>query len=226
MGYTTELNGIQIQRLKQKLSTRTPTAELELKGVRAYMIGEEGRGTTEIAIVLNIARIHNAILSAFGAVGCISRAFARCRKVGQKPLHSKASYVRTLAKMHAGYRENMLFTFFVSALLGVVEQHQHAYLPRVRNQPDCTVEAHTGSKQGGTFASAADASGEGRHSEEGNCGARRVYGEPGRGWLFGERGHAVQHHKTVSRYECVKYLRRDDECDDTRCVEGDLWKTK
>jgi alkylation response protein AidB-like acyl-CoA dehydrogenase len=128
MGYATELNGIQIQRLKQKLGTRAlPTAELELKGVRAYLIGEEGRGTKEIATVLNIARIHNAV-SAVGFWGRglgISRAFARCRKVGQKPLHGKASHVRTLAKMHAEYRANMLFTFFVSALLGVAEQHQH-----------------------------------------------------------------------------------------------------
>ena len=129
MGYTTELNGVQIQRLKQKLGTRAlPTAELELKGVRAYLVGEEGRGTKEIATVLNIARIHNAV-SAVGFWGRglgISRAFARCRKVGQKPLHGKASHVRTLAKMHAEYRANMLFTFFVSALLGVAEQSQHA----------------------------------------------------------------------------------------------------
>lgn len=129
MGNTTELNGIQIQRLKQKLGTRAlPTAELELNGVRAYLIGEEGRGTKEIATVLNIARIHNAV-SAVGFWGRglgISRAFARCRKVGQKPLHGKASYVRTLAKMHAEYRANMLFTFFVSALLGVAEQSRHA----------------------------------------------------------------------------------------------------
>ena len=129
MGYETELNGISIQRLKQKLGTRAlPTAELELKGVRAHLIGEEGRGTKQIATVLNIARIHNA----FSAVGFwgrglgISRAFARCRKVGQKPLQTKASHIRTLAKMHAEYKANMLFTFFVSALLGVAEQSQNA----------------------------------------------------------------------------------------------------
>lgn len=94
----------------------------------AYLIGEEGRGTKQIATVLNIARIHNAV-SAVGFWGRglgISRAFARCRTVGQKPLYGKASHVRTLAKMHAEYRANMLFAFFVSALLGVVEQSQHA----------------------------------------------------------------------------------------------------
>ena len=138
MGNETELNGIYIQRLKQKLGTRAlPTAELELKGVRAYLIGEEGRGTKEIATFLNIARLHNAA-SAVGFWGRglgISRAFARCRKVGQKPLHSKTSFVRTLAIMHAEYRANMLFTFFVSALLGVVEQSQHAIYHGIKKQP-------------------------------------------------------------------------------------------
>lgn len=135
MGYTTELNGIRIQRLKQKLGTRAlPTAELELNGVHAYLIGEEGRGTKQIATVLNIARIHNAV-SAVGFWGRglgISRAFARCRKVGLKPLSGKTSHVRTLAKLHVDYRANMLFTFFVSALLGVTEQAEQAAYYSVR----------------------------------------------------------------------------------------------
>jgi hypothetical protein len=43
MGYATELKGIQIRCLKQKLSARAlPTAGLELKGVRAYLTGECG----------------------------------------------------------------------------------------------------------------------------------------------------------------------------------------
>lgn len=48
----------------------------------------------------------------------------------------------------------------------------------------------------------------------------------GRGWLFGERGHAVQHRKAVSRCERVEYLGRDDGYDGTRCVEAGLWKNK
>lgn len=129
MGYTTELNGIYIQRLKQKLGTRAlPTAELELKGVRAWLIGEEGRGTKEIATVLNIARIHNAVSAVdfWGRGLGISRAFGRCRKVGTKPLHAKTSYLSSLARQHVEYRANVLFTFFVTALLGVVEQKQDA----------------------------------------------------------------------------------------------------
>lgn len=125
MGYENELNGIHIQRLKQKLGTRAlPTGELELKGVRAYLIGEEGRGTKEIATVLNIARIHNAA-TAMGLWGRglgIVRAFARCRKVGLRPLWEKAAYMRALSKMHVEYRGYLMLTLFIAALLGIAEQ--------------------------------------------------------------------------------------------------------
>ena len=92
------------------------------------MIGEQGKGTKEIATVLNIARIHNAV-SAIGFWGRglgVSRAFARVRKVGLKPLATKVAYVRTLARMHGEYRANVLFTFFVVALLGIAEQKEIA----------------------------------------------------------------------------------------------------
>ena len=56
-----ELNGIRIQRLKSKLGTRAlPTAELELRGTRAWLVGEEGRGVKVIAGMLNVTRLHNA----------------------------------------------------------------------------------------------------------------------------------------------------------------------
>ena len=46
-----ELNGIAIQRMKNKLGTRAlPTAELELKGMRAWLVGEEGRGTKQVTL--------------------------------------------------------------------------------------------------------------------------------------------------------------------------------
>jgi alkylation response protein AidB-like acyl-CoA dehydrogenase len=124
---STELNGIQIQRLKNKLGTRAlPTAELVLKNVRAHLIGEEGNGVREIAMVLNVARVHNAV-TAIGFWGrglSIIRAFARVRKVGLKPLWTKPAFVRSLAKMHVDYRANVLLSIFVASLLGVIEQSE------------------------------------------------------------------------------------------------------
>ena len=81
----TELNGIVIQRLKNKFGTKSlPTAELELSGTRAYLIGEEGRGIQEISTILDITRLYSAV-SAVGYLGrglAIARSFATPRFLG------------------------------------------------------------------------------------------------------------------------------------------------
>lgn len=129
LGNDTELNGISIQRLKNKLGTKAlPTAELELKGVRGWLVGEEGRGTKEIATVLNVARIHNGV-TAIGLWGrglAVVRAFAKVRIIGGRPLWKRTSFMRNLARMHTEYRANVLFNIFVAGLLGVSEQPQIA----------------------------------------------------------------------------------------------------
>ncbi|KAK2779851.1 hypothetical protein FQN53_001281 [Emmonsiellopsis sp. PD_33] len=120
----TEFNGVRIQRLKNKLGTKTlPTAELELKGMRAYLIGKEGQGVKEISTLLNITRVHNMV----GAVGgwarglAISRAFARVRAVGGRLLTDIPAHVRSLAQEHVKYRGEAHLAFFVVSLLGISE---------------------------------------------------------------------------------------------------------
>jgi alkylation response protein AidB-like acyl-CoA dehydrogenase len=55
------MNGIRIQRLKNKLGTHAlPTAELEIKDMRAWLVGEEGKGVKVISTVLNNSRFHNS----------------------------------------------------------------------------------------------------------------------------------------------------------------------
>ncbi|QKX62860.1 uncharacterized protein TRUGW13939_10025 [Talaromyces rugulosus] len=117
----TELNGIRIQRLKNKLGTKPlPTAELELKGMRGYIIGKEGQGVKEISTVLNITRMQN-IVSAVGAWGrglAISRAFARVRTSGGRLLCDIPAHVRGLAQEHVKYWAHMQLAYFIAALLG------------------------------------------------------------------------------------------------------------
>jgi alkylation response protein AidB-like acyl-CoA dehydrogenase len=125
----TELNGISISRLKNKMGTKAlPTAELELKGARAVLLGEEGSGIREISTILNITRVHNAVTSLgfFGRGLAIAKAFAEVREMAGKgkkrslkdvPLHT-----RTLAEMTVPYRANLLFTFFVVYFLGISDQ--------------------------------------------------------------------------------------------------------
>jgi alkylation response protein AidB-like acyl-CoA dehydrogenase len=55
-------NGIKVVRLKKSTGTMAlPTAELELNGMRAWLIGAEGDGIREISTVLNVSRIHNSV---------------------------------------------------------------------------------------------------------------------------------------------------------------------
>lgn len=120
----TIMNGIRPQRLKNKLGTRPlPTAELELNGMRAYLLGKQGQGVREISTVLNITRLYNSV-SAMGGWGrglAVSRAFARVRRIGGRPLIEVPAHARDMAQQHVMYRAYMLFTYFVVALIGAVE---------------------------------------------------------------------------------------------------------
>ncbi|TKA30967.1 hypothetical protein B0A50_01935 [Salinomyces thailandicus] len=124
----TEFNGVFPQRLKNKLGTKAlPTAELELKGMRAYLLGKEGSGTKEISPVLNVTRVHNAIGSV-GGLGrglAISRAFARVRRaLGSRLLTDVPAHVRGMAHQHVEYRGHNMMAFFVAYLLGITEQDE------------------------------------------------------------------------------------------------------
>lgn len=55
------MNGISIQRLKNKMGTKAlPTAEVEVKAMRAWLVGDEGRGVPVISSLLNVTRLYNA----------------------------------------------------------------------------------------------------------------------------------------------------------------------
>ncbi|MGH9381133.1 MAG: acyl-CoA dehydrogenase family protein [Thermoanaerobaculia bacterium] len=100
------LRGIRILRLKDKLGTRAlPTAELELDGAPASLIGERGRGVATIASMLNITRLWNAAC----AVASIRRGlalagdYARCREAFGRALSEHPLHVATLADLQAEY---------------------------------------------------------------------------------------------------------------------------
>ncbi|OJD14766.1 hypothetical protein AJ78_04916 [Emergomyces pasteurianus Ep9510] len=120
----TELNGVRIQRLKNKLGTKTlPTAELELKGMRGYLIGKEGEGVKEISTILNITRVHNmgGAVGGWGRGLAISRAYAKVRIARGKLLADMPAHVRALARDHVMYRGLVHLAHFVASLLGISE---------------------------------------------------------------------------------------------------------
>ncbi|KAF3080387.1 hypothetical protein TWF102_002199 [Orbilia oligospora] len=118
-------NGVRIVRLKDKLGTRAlPTAELELKDMKGYLVGEEGKGVKYISTMLNITRVHNAVSSvSFWRRGlAIVKAFAKVRKTQNKELWKIPLHLSGLAKMEVQFRANMQLTYFTVALLGFDEQ--------------------------------------------------------------------------------------------------------
>ena len=119
------MNGVRIVRLKDKLGTKAlPTAELEIAGMRAWLVGEEGKGTKEISRVLNVTRIHTAVgQGGYWSRGlAVSRAFAGVRMVGDGGLLAgNAQHVRWMAGETVKCWAAMALSFFGVALLGVSE---------------------------------------------------------------------------------------------------------
>jgi alkylation response protein AidB-like acyl-CoA dehydrogenase len=121
----TKLNGIRIQRLKNKMGTKgLPTAELELKGARGWILGEEGKGVQEIVTILNITRLYTAAgsVSYWSRGLAVSRAYTIARKTRGAFLYENLQHNYWMASETVKYRGAMSLTFFGVALLGCVEQ--------------------------------------------------------------------------------------------------------
>lgn len=115
------LNGIRINRLKDKLGTRAlPTAELTLENASATLVGGAGEGVKKIASLFNITRIYNACC----AVGYMRRAIALARDYANKrvafgrPLSQHGLHVETLANMHVEFTAAFHLVFHAVELLG------------------------------------------------------------------------------------------------------------
>ncbi|KAM6422824.1 acyl-CoA dehydrogenase family member 11-like isoform 2-T3 [Liasis olivaceus] len=119
-----KLNGIKIERLKEKLGTRPlPTAELLLDGARAHLISAEGQGIACIANMLNIARIYNAV-SAVGIMRRIihmARDYSTKREAFGKPLKDHPLHMQTLARMEVQTHGAFLLVMETGRLLGLEE---------------------------------------------------------------------------------------------------------
>lgn len=116
-----KLNGIRINRLKDKLGTRAlPTAELTLENAPALLVGEAGDGVKKISSLFNITRIYNACC----AVGYMRRAIALARDYATKRVafgHTLSKHVlhlETLASMQVEFTAAFHLVFHAIELLG------------------------------------------------------------------------------------------------------------
>jgi alkylation response protein AidB-like acyl-CoA dehydrogenase len=123
------LNGVRIQRLKNKMGTKpVPTAELELKGMRGWMIGEEGRGVKEISAILNITRLHTGIANVgyWGRGLAVSRGYSRVRTISRgRNLEDDPHHCAWMAGEVVKYTAATNLVLFGAALLGASEQGRH-----------------------------------------------------------------------------------------------------
>jgi alkylation response protein AidB-like acyl-CoA dehydrogenase len=117
-------NGIRIHRLKNKFGTKPlPTAELELRNVRAHLVGEIDRGVPTIATLLNVTRTHNFItaLSCWRRSMMITKAFARARTSIDQPLWLFPMHLRLLANMEVRFQGCFQLAFFTTAQLSFID---------------------------------------------------------------------------------------------------------
>ena len=130
------MNGIQVNRLKEKLGTRmVPTAELTLDGTVAIPVIGLKDGIKNITPMLSITRTWNAIgaISGMRHALALAKDYARRRIAFGAPLLEKPLHIDTLASMEAEYEGAFLLTFRAVELLGKDEagelgEHEAALL--------------------------------------------------------------------------------------------------
>lgn len=115
------MNGIAVNRLKDKLGTRmVPTAELTLDGARATLVAGSTNGIKNITPMLAITRTWNAVCAVSGMRHAIAlaRDYAKRRIAFGAPLSEKPLHADTLAAMQAEYEGAFHLTFRAVELLG------------------------------------------------------------------------------------------------------------
>jgi alkylation response protein AidB-like acyl-CoA dehydrogenase len=130
------LNGLRVDRLKEKLGTRkVPTAELFLEGTRAALVGQPLNGTRTIEPMLAVTRMWNSVCAiAFMRRGlALARSFARERKAFGQPLEKLPLHADTLAGLEAETWGAFLMTFLLVELngrqeSGEIDEQQRALL--------------------------------------------------------------------------------------------------
>ena len=115
------LNGIRIERLKDKLGTRKlPTAELTLEGTAADLVAGLSDGTRAIEPMLKITRTWNSVcaVAAMRHALDLAKDYAHRRRAFGAALAEQPLHCETLADLEAEAAGAFLLTFFVIELLG------------------------------------------------------------------------------------------------------------
>jgi hypothetical protein len=115
------LNGMRVERLKDKLGTRkVPTAELMLDGARAELVGDMRHGTRHIEPMLVVTRAWNSVTSVafMRRALALARSYAEQRRAFGSMLNQLPLHVDTLAGLEAETRGAFLLAFELVELMG------------------------------------------------------------------------------------------------------------
>jgi acyl-CoA dehydrogenase len=130
------LNGIRVDRLKDKLGTRkVPTAELTIDGARAELVGEPVNGTRAIEPMLAVTRMWNSVcaVAAMRRAAALARSYALEREAFGRRLAELPLHRDTLAAVEAETWGAFLITFLLVELTGrqengAIDDEQRALL--------------------------------------------------------------------------------------------------
>ncbi|MBM0108425.1 acyl-CoA dehydrogenase family protein [Steroidobacter sp. S1-65] len=115
------LNGIRVERLKDKLGTRkVPTAELMLEGAYAELVGDTRHGTKNIEPMLTVTRAWNSVTSVsfMRRALMLARSYAAQRRAFGARLEELPLHIDTLAGLEAETRGAFLLAFELVELMG------------------------------------------------------------------------------------------------------------
>ncbi|HET9448569.1 MAG TPA: acyl-CoA dehydrogenase family protein, partial [Steroidobacteraceae bacterium] len=115
------LNGMRVERLKDKLGTRkVPTAELLLDGAVAELVGDTRNGTRHIEPMLVVTRAWNSVTSVafMRRALALARSYAEQRRAFGSMLNQLPLHVDTLAGLEAETRGAFLLAFELVELMG------------------------------------------------------------------------------------------------------------
>ena len=121
------LNGLRVERLKDKLGTRkVPTAELLLEGARAELVGDTSNGTRSIEPMLVVTRAWNSVTSVafMRRALALARSYAEQRRAFGSMLNELPLHVDTLAGLEAETRGAFLLAFELVELMGRQEAEE------------------------------------------------------------------------------------------------------
>ena len=116
-----QLNKVRVLRLKDKMGTKAlPTAELELLGIPAVMVGEPGQGVKTVATMLNITRMYNAIcaVSQCARIYQLAQDYSKRREAFGKTLEGHPLHVETMADSYTQLALGTLLTLELAHLMG------------------------------------------------------------------------------------------------------------